>query len=120
MLRDAGAAEVHLRISSPPFSWPCFYGIDTPDRDELLAANHDAAPRSSATSTSTRIAYITLENLKEAIGADGAGFCDACLTGHYPVPVPVAAAADRAGPGARAEPTDGDLGRRPPGGAPGV
>ena len=43
MLRDAGAAEVHLRISSPPFRWPCFYGIDTPRREELLAANMDVA-----------------------------------------------------------------------------
>ncbi len=43
MLRDAGAAEVHLRISSPPFAWPCFYGIDTPTRDELLAATHTVA-----------------------------------------------------------------------------
>ena len=43
MLREAGATEVHLRISSPPFRWPCFYGIDTPDRDELLAAHHTVA-----------------------------------------------------------------------------
>ena len=54
MLRDAGAAEVHLRISSPPFRWPCFYGIDTPDRDELLAAHHDARRDRARSSRSTR------------------------------------------------------------------
>ena len=48
MLREAGATEVHLRISSPPFKWPCFYGIDTPDRDELLAANADPRDRAPA------------------------------------------------------------------------
>jgi amidophosphoribosyltransferase len=88
MLRDAGAREVHLRISSPPFRWPCFYGIDTPNRDELLA--------SSRTNEEVReflgcdsIDYVTLEHLVEAIGAGGAGFCDACLTGNYPTRVPV-------------------------------
>jgi amidophosphoribosyltransferase len=88
MLRDAGALEVHLRISSPPFRWPCFYGIDTPDRDELLAA-HRTLPEIGRYLGADSIAYITLENLKEAIGAENVGFCDACLTGHYPVKVPV-------------------------------
>jgi amidophosphoribosyltransferase len=88
MLRDAGAREVHLRISSPPFRWPCFYGIDTPNRDELLAA-HRTLPEIGRYLGADSIAYITLENLKEAIGTAGVGFCDACLTGHYPVKVPV-------------------------------
>ena len=88
MLRDAGAVEVHLRISSPPFRWPCFYGIDTPTRDELLAA-HRTLPEIQRYLDVDSIAYITLASLKEAIGADNVGFCDACLTGHYPVKVPV-------------------------------
>jgi amidophosphoribosyltransferase len=88
MLRDAGAAEVHLRISSPPFRWPCFYGIDTPTRGELLAANMTIFEIERYLDVDS-IAYITLAHLKEAIGADNVGFCDACLTGHYPVKVPV-------------------------------
>jgi amidophosphoribosyltransferase len=88
MLREAGAAEVHLRISSPPFAWPCFYGIDTPNRDELLAANMTLEQIRRHLGVDS-IAYLSLDNLKAAIGAEGVGFCDACLTGHYPVPVPV-------------------------------
>jgi amidophosphoribosyltransferase len=88
MLRDAGATEVHLRISSPPFRWPCFYGIDTPTREELLAATR-TLPEIEQFLGADSIAYISLPNLKEAVGAPGAGFCDACLTGKYPVPVPV-------------------------------
>jgi amidophosphoribosyltransferase len=88
MLRDAGATEVHLRISSPPFKWPCFFGIDTPDLGELMAANH-TLPEIQRHLGADSLAYISLENLKEAIDVPGGGFCDACLTGHYPVPVPV-------------------------------
>jgi amidophosphoribosyltransferase len=88
MLRESGATEVHLRISSPPFRWPCFYGIDTPDRTELLAAiktNEEIVEFLDVDS----LEYLTLDNLVSAIDAPGAGFCDACLTGNYPVPVPV-------------------------------
>jgi amidophosphoribosyltransferase len=88
MLRDAGALEVHLRISSPPFTWPCYYGIDTPTRDELLAANH-SVEEMRAYIGSDSLEFITLENLRAAIGLDGE-CCDACLTGAYPAPVPVA------------------------------
>jgi len=88
MLRDAGAREVHLRISSPPFRWPCFYGIDTPTRDELLAARKSIAEIAAYLGVDS-IEYLTLENLVKAIDAPGEGFCSACLTGEYPVPVPV-------------------------------
>ena len=88
MLRDAGATEVHLRISSPPFRWPCFYGIDTPNRDELLAAHRTFDEVRNYLGCDS-IDYISLEHLVEAIDAPGAGFCDACLTGHYPTRVPV-------------------------------
>jgi amidophosphoribosyltransferase len=88
MLRESGATEIHLRISSPPFRWPCFYGIDTPDRSELLAAiksNQEIVEFLDVDS----LEYLTLEHLVTAVDAPGAGFCDACLTGNYPVKVPV-------------------------------
>jgi len=87
MLRDAGAAEVHLRISSPPFMWPCYYGIDTPSRDDLLAANHTVEEMNAYIGSDT-LEFITLENLRAAIKLDGE-CCDACLTGRYPAPTPV-------------------------------
>ena len=87
MLRDAGAAEVHLRISSPPFMWPCYFGIDTPTRDDLLAAHHTVAEMNDFIGSDT-LEFISLENLRAAIGLDGE-CCDACLTGNYPAPVPV-------------------------------
>jgi amidophosphoribosyltransferase len=88
MLREAGAREVHLRISSPPFQWPCFYGIDTPDKSELLASIKTLDEIVEFLNVDS-LEYLTIENLKTAIDAPGAGFCDACLTGIYPVPVPV-------------------------------
>ena len=91
MLREAGAAEVHLRISSPPWRWPCFYGIDTPSYEELLATDHTVEEMAEILGADS-LAYISIENLKEAIGADG-GFCDACFTGDYPTPVALAARA---------------------------
>ena len=87
MLRDAGAKEVHLRISSPPFAWPCYYGIDTPNRDELLAANHSIAEINDFVGSDT-LEYITLANLRASIQLEGE-CCDACLTGSYPAPIPV-------------------------------
>ncbi len=87
MLREAGATEVHLRISSPPYRWPCFYGMDTGIKGELLAANlelHEIEDYLGVDSLS----YLTLNRLLAATGAPGAGFCTACLTGEYPVEVP--------------------------------
>ena len=88
MLREAGALEVHLRISSPPFRWPCFYGIDTPNRDDLLAAYRTIEEITQFIGADS-LAYLSLPNLIEAIDAGDAGFCSACLTGEYPVPIPV-------------------------------
>ncbi|MGH9300960.1 MAG: amidophosphoribosyltransferase, partial [Acidimicrobiales bacterium] len=88
MLREAGAAEVHLRVSSPPYSWPCFYGIDTGSRSELLAANMTLDEMRTYLGVDS-MAFLSLENLVEAIGVPGGGFCSACLTGNYPVEVPV-------------------------------
>jgi amidophosphoribosyltransferase len=88
MLRESGAAEVHLRISCPPIRWPCHYGIDTATRSELLAADL-SVDEIRAWLDVDSIAYLTLESLKQATHAPRAGFCDACLTGDYPVEIPV-------------------------------
>jgi amidophosphoribosyltransferase len=88
MLREAGAAEVHLRISSPPYRWPCYYGLDTGTRAELIAANLEVGEIRDYLGADS-LAYLSLDALKEATGAPGAGFCDACLTGDYPEEVPV-------------------------------
>jgi amidophosphoribosyltransferase len=88
MLRESGAAEVHLRISSPPYRWPCFYGMDTGERGELLAANLTVDEIRDYVGADT-LSYLDLDRLVAATGAVGAGFCTACLTGSYPVPVPV-------------------------------
>ncbi|MFP5257297.1 MAG: amidophosphoribosyltransferase [Acidimicrobiia bacterium] len=88
MLREAGATEVHLRITSPPVKWSCFYGIDTGDRSELLASSLSIEDIRAYLNVDT-LAYIQLDRLVTATGAPGAGFCDACFTGDYPVAVPV-------------------------------
>ena len=80
--------EVHLRITAPPVEWSCFYGIDTGDRTELLAASL-AVEEIRAYLNVDSLAYLDLDRLVEATGAVGAGFCDACFTGDYPVAVPV-------------------------------
>ena len=85
MVRDAGAREVHLRISSPPTRWPCFYGIDTPTRRELIAASH-TVDEVARYITSDSLTYLPIEGLREAVGyPSGEGFCEACFTGEYPV-----------------------------------
>jgi len=89
MLREAGAAAVHLRISSPPYRWPCYFGMDTGDRTELLAAHLSVAAMCDYVGADT-LSFIDMEGLTAATGAVGAGFCNACLTGDYPVAVPVA------------------------------
>ena len=88
MLREAGALEVHLRITAPPVAWSCFYGIDTGDRDELLASKLSVEEIRAYLDVDS-LAYLSLDRLVEATGARGAGFCDACFTGEYPVAVPV-------------------------------
>jgi amidophosphoribosyltransferase len=87
MVRDVGAREVHLRISSPPTRWPCFYGIDTPTRRELIAASH-AVDEIARYVTSDSLAFLSIEGLRDAVGyGERGGFCEACFTGDYPVDV---------------------------------
>ncbi len=88
MVRAAGAREVHMRISSPPTTHSCFYGIDTPERGQLLAAQHDVAEMARIIGVDT-LAFITIDGLYRAMGekariANAPKFCDACFTGEYP------------------------------------
>ncbi|MEZ4381587.1 MAG: amidophosphoribosyltransferase [Nannocystaceae bacterium] len=85
MIREAGAAEVHVRISSPPVIRPCFYGIDTPTRGELIANSH-SPPEIARYITADSVAYLSPEGLAEAVRGGAGGFCTACFTGDYPVP----------------------------------
>ena len=87
MLRESGAAEVHLRISSPPYRWPCYFGMDTGTRAELLAADLTVPEVRDYLGCDT-LSYLDLDRLVTATGAAGSGFCTACLTGKYPVDVP--------------------------------
>lgn len=93
MLRDAGAKEVHLRISSPPFMWPCYYGTDIPDKDSLIACQH-TVEEIGKMSFADSIDYLHVENLAPMLGVKG-GFCDACFTGNYPAPTPSVSVADK-------------------------
>ncbi len=92
MLREAGAKEVHMRVSSPPTTYPCYYGIDTPDRDKLIAANQSVADINKYI-TSDTLGYLSVEGLYRAIKDAGArgivepSHCDACFTGDYPVDI---------------------------------
>ncbi len=88
MLRAAGAKEVHLRISAPPTTHPCFYGINTPTRSELIASSHSPAEIAKYITCDT-LAYLSHDGLMMAVGADaaGSGYCSACFTGTYPVPL---------------------------------
>ncbi|SOB87262.1 amidophosphoribosyltransferase [Sphingomonas guangdongensis] len=88
MMREAGAAEVHMRIASPPTRHSCFYGVDTPERSKLLAATHDLEQMRQYIQADS-LAFITIDGLYKALGSDGRprvkpGYCDACFTGDYP------------------------------------
>nr|CRH07858.1 Amidophosphoribosyltransferase precursor (Glutamine phosphoribosylpyrophosphate amidotransferase) (ATASE) (GPATase) [Candidatus Magnetococcus massalia] len=87
MVRAAGAKEVHVRISSPPTTNPCYYGIDTPTRKELLAASH-SVKEMCAYICADSLEYISMEGLYTALGSKRENFCDACFSGDYPLPFP--------------------------------
>lgn len=86
MLREAGAKEVHMRISSPPFLWPCYYGTDIPSRSELIACNH-TIEEITKLSGADSLGYLPVDSLHEMINYAPIGFCDGCFTGKYPAPV---------------------------------
>ncbi len=87
LLREAGATEVHFRVSSPPYRWPCFYGLDTGKRSDLLAADMSVGEVADFLGVDS-LAYLDLERLVAATGSPESAFCSACFTGDYPVPVP--------------------------------
>jgi amidophosphoribosyltransferase len=84
MVREAGAKEVHMRISSPPTTHPCFYGIDTPTRRELIASSH-SVEETCKYITADSLGYLTVEELLAAVPDRSQGFCNACFTGDYSV-----------------------------------
>jgi amidophosphoribosyltransferase len=86
MLRNAGAREVHLRISAPPITHPCFYGIDTPTRSELIASSH-TTEEIARYITCDSLGYMSHAGMMEALGSDGSDYCSACFTGAYPIPL---------------------------------
>ncbi len=85
MIRNAGAKEVHVRISSPPIFFPCFYGIDTPTRQELIASNH-TIDEIKKYITADSLGYLSIEGMLGVIPDSDSGFCIACFSGEYPVP----------------------------------
>jgi amidophosphoribosyltransferase len=87
LLREAGATEVHFRVSSPPYRWPCFYGLDTGRRADLLAADMEIGEIADYLGVDS-LAYLDLDRLVAATDSPREAFCTACFTGQYPVPVP--------------------------------
>lgn len=92
MLREAGAAQVHVRISSPPVEWPCFYGIDFATRAELIAPGLDSEQIAQAIGADT-LGFISLDGLVDSVGLPAKMLCRACFDGKYPIQIPKAAAA---------------------------
>ena len=87
MIRNAGAREVHLRVSSSPITGPCYYGIDTPRREELIAANNDVAEIARQLNVDS-LGYLSLDGMLESVPGGPHGFCHACFSGDYPTPPP--------------------------------
>ena len=85
-LREAGCTEVHMRISSPPVTHPCFYGIDTDTQDQLIAARYTLEQIKDHLKVDS-LAYLSKEGMLEAAKAESGHFCSACFDGQYPIPV---------------------------------
>ena len=86
-LREAGATEVHVRITCPPTQWPCFYGIDMPTRQELIAADLSVEQICDYVGADS-LGYLSLDAMVEAAGGDRSSFCSACFDGDYPIAIP--------------------------------
>ena len=86
MLREAGAKEVHMRVSSPPFLWPCYFGTDVPAREQLIAYNRSVEEIRQIIGADS-LAYLRLERLNEMVGG-ACGICNGCFTGQYPIEPP--------------------------------
>jgi len=88
MIRNAGAKEIHVRISSPHITHPCFYGIDTPTKNELIASSYSISEIKRYLASDT-LGYLSIEGLMRSVKNDGHDFCYACFTGEYPIKPPV-------------------------------
>jgi amidophosphoribosyltransferase len=88
MVRNAGAKEVHVLISSPPTSYPCYYGIDTPTRKELISSSH-TIEEINRYITADSLGYLSREGLLHSVGTGNNSYCRACFTGEYPVKFPM-------------------------------
>jgi amidophosphoribosyltransferase len=87
MLKEAGAKEVHIRVSSPPFKWPCFFGTDIPSKKELIACKFtkdDICKKLEADS----LGYLSVKSLMKITGNNKCSSCNGCFTGKYPMEVP--------------------------------
>jgi amidophosphoribosyltransferase len=87
MLKEAGAREVHLRVSAPPIKWPCFYGIDMPDQDELIGS-HKSVKEIEEHVGADSLAYLSVEGMLDSTQIPKDTFCTACFTSNYPIPIP--------------------------------
>ena len=87
MVRAAGAKEVHVRISCPPTISPCFYGVDTPSRSELIASTHTIDEIRDFLEADS-VAYLSLEGMLSAVQTERSAYCTSCYTGRYPVEFP--------------------------------
>ena len=94
MIRQAGAAEVHFRVASSPIIGPCYYGIDTPTRSELIAATHSVAEIRKHLGVDS-LGYLSLDGMLRAAGGDSGEFCHACFSGEYPTEIPTELAQTR-------------------------
>jgi len=96
MIRHAGAREVHMRVSSPPITGSCWYGIDTPDKSQLIAARLSVSEIAKEIGVDS-LGYISLEGMLHAVPGGPTGFCHACFSGRYPTRPPTIAAKNRLG-----------------------
>jgi len=96
MMRNAGAKEVHMRISSPPYKWPCFYGVDTPDRSKLIAANRNVEQIRKEVGADT-LGYLSWRGFFKAVGLKNEALCLACFDGKYCIPGTDALVAEKLG-----------------------
>jgi len=88
LIRDSGAKEVHVRITAPPYRWPCYYGVDTSNRSELIAARCPTVEEIRQEIGADSLGYQSVEGLLKALGISQRKLCLACFTGRYPIPIP--------------------------------
>ena len=88
LLREAGAKEVHMRVSSPPFRCPCFFGTDVDSRENLIACRLHSVSEIAEEIGADSLAYLTVEAAHRLAGDEDRGFCDGCFTGRYPIDIP--------------------------------